>query len=470
MLVSLSWRNIWRNRTRSMVVVIAIALGLWGGVTSMALINGWVKQRMNDSIQNEISHIQIHNPQFLLNEEVDKTFNADSITSLLDTLTGVSAYSARLKIFSMAQTDRANSGLIVLGVNPQNERKVSGIPGRIIHGGFLDGSYRVPSIVVGKKAAEELKLVNYELTDSIIKRFDENEKGLASALSELAGKRYRSRAALIKELQAALEPSLFDRWADAIADSCASYRLNAPIALTFQSPTGQMQSAMFRVRGIYRTSNTAFDARVAYVNLNDFVPVAGLAPGQVHEVAVICSDIRDVPTVAKSIASKFSSLKVRSWDEVSPEIALYAAFGDFMGMIYVVIILFALAFGIINTMMMSVLERYREFGMLMAIGMNRVRVFTMIMLESVFLTLTGGVVGVSLSSIFIMIFSRTGIDFGMWAEGFEAIGYSSVVYPQITLANYAQITFLVIVTGMLASLWPARRALKLNPMQALRIE
>lgn len=453
-----------------MVVVIAIALGLWGGVTSMALINGWVKQRMNDSIQNEISHIQIHNPQFLLNEQVDKTFNADSITSLLDTLTGVSAYSARLKMFSMAQTDRANSGLIVLGVNPQNERKVSGILGRIIHGGFLDGSYRVPSIVVGKKAAEELKLVNYELTDSIIKWFDENEKGLASALSEMAGKRYRSRPALIKELQAALEPSLFNRWADAIADSCASYRLNAPIALTFQSPTGQMQSAMFRVRGIYRTSNTAFDARVAYVNLNDFVPVAGLAPGQVHEVAVICSDIRDVPTVAKSIASKFSSLKVRSWDEVSPEIALYAAFSDFMGMIYVVIILFALAFGIINTMMMSVLERYREFGMLMAIGMNRVRVFTMIMLESVFLTLTGGVVGVSLSTIFIMIFSRTGIDFGMWAEGFEAIGYSSVVYPQITFANYVQITFLVMITGMLASLWPARRALKLNPMQALRIE
>lgn len=470
MLVSLSWRNIWRNQTRSMVVVFAIALGLWGGVTSMSLINGWVKQRMNDSIRNEISHIQIHNPQFLQNEEVDKTFNADSIISFLDTLTGVLAYSARLKIFSMAQTDRANSGLIVHGVNPVSEHAVSGIPEKIIYGGFLEGSFRIPSIVIGKKAAEELKLVNYELTDSIIKRFEQNDEELASALSELAGKSYRSRPALIRDLQATLKPSLFDRWADAIVDSCAGYRLNAPVVLTFQTPTGEMHSAMFRVRGVYRTSNTAFDARVAYVNLNDLVPVSGLDPGQVHEVAVICSDIRKVPSVAKSIASKFSHLKVRPWDEVSPEIALYAALGDFMGMIYVVIILFALAFGIINTMMMSVLERFREFGMLMAIGMNRVRVFTMIMLESVFLTLTGGVVGVLLSTTFVMIFSHTGIDFGMWAEGFEAIGYSSVVYPHITFANYVQITFLVIVTGMLASLWPARRALKLNPMQALRFE
>ncbi len=470
MLVSLSWRNIWRNQTRSMVVVFAIALGLWGGVTSMSLINGWVKQRMNDSIRNEISHIQIHNPQFLQNEEVDKTLNVDSITSLLDTLSGVSAYSARLKIFSMAQTDRANSGLIVLGVNPVSERALSGIPEKIIYGGFLEGAFKIPSIVIGKKAAEELKLVNYEITDSIIKRLERNDEGLASALSELAGKSYRSRPALIRDLQATLKPSLFDRWADAIADSCAGYRLNTPVVLTFQTPTGEMHSAMFRVRGVYRTSNTAFDARVAYVNLNDLVPVSGLDPGQVHEVAVICSDIRKVPSVAKSIASKFSHLKIRPWDEVSPEIALYSALGDFMGMIYVVIILFALAFGIINTMMMSVLERFREFGMLMAIGMNRVRVFTMIMLESVFLTFTGGVVGVLLSTTFVMIFSHTGIDFGMWAEGFEAIGYSSVVYPHITFANYVQITFLVIVTGMLASLWPARRALKLNPMQALRIE
>lgn len=453
-----------------MVVVVAVALGLWGGVTAMALINGWVKQRIADSIRNEISHIQFHNPDFLLNEEVDKTFAFDSVSAVLDTIPQVVGYSGRLKVFSMAQTDRANSGLMVMGVNPKQEKRVSGIPNKIVLGNFLEGQYKVPSIVIGKKAAEELKLVNYELTDSVIGKLSALDAKLIDQLKSLNGKRFRSRPAFIKELKVALEPSLFSRWADAIADSCATYRLNGPVVLTFQTPTGELHSSMFRVRGIYRTSNTTFDARVAYVSVDELAAAAGMASNHVHEVAMLCNGSTDAKKLAGKLSNTFHRLKVRSWDEISPEVALYAAFGDFMGMIYVVIILFALAFGIINTMMMSVLERYHEFGMLMAIGMNRLRVFSMIMMESVFLTLTGGVVGIAFSTVFIKIFARTGIDFSMWAEGFEALGYSSVVYPQITLANYLLIIILVIATGILASLWPARRALKLNPMQALRVE
>jgi len=470
MLVSLSWRNVWRNPTRSMVVVVAVALGLWGGVTAMALINGWVKQRIADSIQNEISHIQIHNPEFLLNEEVDKTFSFDSVAAVLDSTPGIVVFSGRLKVFAMAQTDRANSGLIVLGVKPSSERSVSGIPNKLIMGSFLEGDFKTPSIVLGKKAAEELKLVSYELTDSMAQKLTAMEPRIGEHVHTLVGRRYRSRSNFMNAIKAELEPKLFNQYSESIADSCASFRLNGPVVLTFQTPAGELHSAMFRVRGIYRTSNTAFDARMAYVNFDNLATAACINPAQVHEVAILCKGNTDAVNVAKTLSDRHQSLKVRSWDEISPEIALYAAFGDFMGMIYVVIILFALAFGIINTMMMSVLERYREFGMLMAIGMNRLCVFSMIMMESVFLTLTGGVAGIVLSTVFIKIFARTGIDFGMWAEGFEAIGYSSVVYPEITIANYVLITILVIATGILASLWPARRALKLNPMQALRVE
>lgn len=470
MLVSLSWRNVWRNPTRSMVVVVAVALGLWGGVTAMALINGWVKQRIADRIQNEISHIQIHNPDFLLNEEVDKTFNFDSVAATLESTEGIVGFSGRLKVFVMAQTDRANSGLVVLGVRPGSERSMSNIPQKIILGSFLEGNFKTPSIVLGKKAAEELKLVTYELTDSIIQKFSALEPKLSMEIQNLAGKRYKSRSDFINALISVLEPTLFNQYSEPIADSCISFRLNGPVVLTFQTTSGELHSEMFRVRGIYRTSNTAFDARMAYVNFDNIASAANIQPGHVHEVAILCKGNTEAVNIAKELSTAHKNLSVRSWDEISPEIALYAAFGDFMGMIYVVIILFALAFGIINTMMMSVLERYREFGMLMAIGMNRSRVFGMIMMESVFLTLTGGVAGILLSTGFIRIFARTGIDFGMWAEGFEAIGYSSVVYPEITISNYLLITFLVIATGILASLWPARRALKLSPMQALRVE
>ena len=102
-------------------------------------------------------------------------------------------------------------------------------------------------------------------------------------------------------------------------------------------------------------------------------------------------------------------------------------------MIFVIIILVALSFGIINTMLMAIMERVREIGMLMAIGMSKARVFLMIMLETIFLSITGGVLGLFLSWIMISISYKTGIDLSSVAEGLNAIGYSSFVRPELDL-------------------------------------
>ncbi|MEJ2075753.1 MAG: FtsX-like permease family protein, partial [Reinekea sp.] len=88
----------------------------------------------------------------------------------------------------------------------------------------------------------------------------------------------------------------------------------------------------------------------------------------------------------------------------------------------------------------------------------------------VLLTLTGAIIGMGISAAFIAALSKTGINFSMWAEGFEAMGYASIVYPVVTVESYIRITLLVILTGVIASIWPARRALKMNPAEALRTE
>jgi ABC-type antimicrobial peptide transport system permease subunit len=106
----------------------------------------------------------------------------------------------------------------------------------------------------------------------------------------------------------------------------------------------------------------------------------------------------------------------------------------------------------------------------MAIGMNKKRVFSLIMTESVFLTLTGAVAGMLFSGIMVAVLSRTGINFSMWSEGFEALGYAAIVYPFVTWQNYAGVTIMVIITGMIASIWPARKALRLNAVEALTTE
>ena len=146
---------------------------------------------------------------------------------------------------------------------------------------------------------------------------------------------------------------------------------------------------------------------------------------------------------------------------------------DFMIIYYFIfigIIMLALAFGIINTMLMSVLERTKELGMLMAIGMNRRRVFTMIMLETVFLTCVGAAAGILLGWAVTGTLGRTGIHMAGWGEGFEAIGFAATVYPIVTPGFIALTAVMVIVTAILSSLWPARKALKLVPVEALRTE
>ena len=134
------------------------------------------------------------------------------------------------------------------------------------------------------------------------------------------------------------------------------------------------------------------------------------------------------------------------------------------------IIFLALAFGIINTMLMAIMERIKELGMLMAIGMSKKKVFLMIMLETIFLTFTGSVVGMILGALVLKITGHTGLDFSSVGEGFEAVGYAAVVYPNIEINFFFGIIVLVILVGVLSSIGPARRALKLKPIDALRTE
>ncbi len=456
-----------------MVVVVTLAVGLLGGVMFMGLINGWVKQRVHDSIYNEIAHVQIHNPKYLLNEETQNYItDYHSVTAVLDTIKNVKGYSGRIKIFGMAQSDRASGGIVVMGVNPREEKTVSEIYKNMLVGDFLDGEHRIPSIIIGSKVEETLKLINYNISKDKIDSMDVSliPLEIKEKLNQLSDQRFRSKTLFQKELKKVLSQKEYDSYVDFLSKKFSEFRLNSSLILTLQTPQGELHNQLFKVRGIYKTTNTSFDARFAYVHRNVLAATVGLDESQVHEVAIISTGMEEAKALSSQLSKSLKDLTVQNWSEVSPEIAMYAEFGDFMGLIYVSIILFALAFGIVNTMMMSVLERIRELGMLMAIGMNKIRVFGMIMVESIMLSITGGAVGMILSAGILAILSRTGIDFSMWAEGFEALGYASVIYPDASVQDYVLITILVILTGMIASLWPARKALKLKPVEALRHE
>ena len=121
-------------------------------------------------------------------------------------------------------------------------------------------------------------------------------------------------------------------------------------------------------------------------------------------------------------------------------------------------------------MLMVVMERTKEIGMLMAIGMNKARIFSMIVLESTLLSLTGGVVGIIVGALFSKWKSIEPIDLSTWSEGYEQLGYDAYVYLSLDPIMLVNVTIMVIITGIIAAIYPAYKALKNDPADALRME
>ena len=406
MIIRLSWRNIWRNKIRSLVVIFAIAIGLTGGIFVTGMMNGMVAQQTNNAIKNEISDIQIHNPDFLENNS--PKFLIDDVNKKIKIIKSeplVTEASYRTKSTAMATTATKGSGITIFGIIPSMEKKVTSIHDNIVKGDYFETITKSQPIVVGEK--------------------------LAHKLSADIGKK---------------------------------------IVITAQTLDGEMSWSLFRVVGIFKTNDTRFDEMNVFVKKTDLDKALGIDLNQANEIAIRTVNQNDAIAVTKNLQANFPKLSIQSWREIKPSLIVMMTMMDQFGYWLMIIILFALIFGIINTMLMVIMERKKEIGMLMSVGMNKKRVFWMIMLETTMLSMVGAATGLAISISLMELFGFTGINFASWAEGMEAMGYSSFVYPFVTTDFYVTVTILVFITALIASIWPTRKALKLNPAEAVRAE
>jgi ABC-type lipoprotein release transport system permease subunit len=475
MIWSIAWKNVWRNKTRSAVVIVAVTLGLAGGIFAAAVMVGMGEQRVQSAISNEVSHIQIHHEKFKENSELKYTMKG--VPSLLDSIRNlpeVQGASKRLKVIAMANTAGNATGVTLNGIDPDMEKKVTDIHEHIREkGGHYFGQDNRNPVVLGEELAKELKLVFYQLVgeDFETLRGNRNLEGhVMDSLLEIKAKKYRTEA----EFENALDKQIGKKARKAVGhyikNEAIKYKLDRKVIMNFTAFDGHLTGAAFRLTGVYRTSNSMFDQMNVFVRNDDLYSLLGMDESEAHEIAIRLADTEFDGPVAGKIAS-WTDYKVETWEEIQPDIKYTNSMLNMFTIVFMVIILFALGFGIVNTMLMVVLERVKEIGMLMAIGMNRKRVFFMIMLETVFLCLTGAILGMAISISAIAYFGQVGIDLtALYQEGFSAIGYSAVMYPEIGVVFFFEVTGLVIITGILASIYPARKALKLNPSEALRTE
>ncbi len=472
MILSIAWKNIWRNNKRSMVVILAVTLGIIAGVLLVGIMEGWIRQRLDSAIYNEVSHIQIHNADYIKNEEINLTVgDLDATTLSIASLEDLKGWVKRARIIAMATTPWANTGVMIYGVDPEKEKHITEIYKKIVPGGGRYLDMQSPGdILISDKTAEILKLKQYIITDSTMEslRGQNVPESLLVKLGTLKDKRFRSPKDFKEAVKKEFSKKEMDRYGRQITEKALDYRIRNKIQISISDRDGNPIQGIFRVCGIYKTTNTGFDQTAVFVTAGGLQKLYGGDEILTHEIAILLENIDDVNKVKDKLSGISGDNTVDTWKELAPDAAMM---NDFMILYYIIfigIIMLALAFGIINTMLMAILERTKELGMLMAIGMNRRRIFAMIMFETIFLTIVGAAAGMLSGWGITKILGNTGIHFTGWGEGMEAIGYAARVYPVVTVEFFIFTVIMVIATAIVSSIWPARKALKLNPVEALR--
>lgn len=398
-IIKLGWKNVWRNPTRSGVVIIAVLLGTWAGVFLSAFFTGMVQGYLDNQFDLTVPHIEISHPDFedLYNPEYYIP-EAENILTDLSQKSFVTDISTQSLASGLAQSARNNYGVTVRGIYTDSTHSVANY---LVSGTMPTTEQRNP-VVIGSKLANRLGL-----------------------------------------------------------------ELRSKMVLNFQDTEGDITGGAFQVVGIFDSFSSVFDESNVFVRLQDLNRLMGLDQ-QIHTIRLTLTHFDRAAIHADKLRKEFPNLKVTSWGEAAPELKYTYDMTDLMMYIVMIIIIIALVFSIINTMLMAVLERTRELGMLRAVGMNKLRIFSMVLFETIFLTMVGTPVGLFLSWLTISYYGDTGIDLSAFAEGMNAYGLSTIIYPSLPPIYYLNITLLIALAALLSALCPAWKTLQLNPVEAIR--
>lgn len=470
-----AWKNVWRNRVRSLVVIASVTVGIFAGVFSVAFMNGMIAQRFDAAIDEEISHIQVTGRDYRLNNDPNILMtDADGIAGAIETIPGVRKVVKRTIITGMAATATKSAGVQIVGIDPMEEKEIFTLYKTVIEGtgDYFERESRYDLALVGQDLAKELNIIRFLVDTAVISKL--KAAGFPADLTEkiatLQGKRFPNEKKFNSTLASLLSKSDMKEYGSKVKEAAWSFRENSRMTLTFLDKDNNQVSSLFRIAGIYDIKNAMFETGMVFLRNDLLTGLAGIGSDSFHQLVVRIDDVSRTDAITKEIRDRFPELDVKSWKELQPDLAMMT---DYVHQIYgffMAIILAALAFGIINTMLMVVLERTKEIGMLTAIGMNKRKVFSMIMLESVFLSLIGGIAGMIAAWIMVQLTATNGINFAQYAEGMEAFGYSAHIYPEISASFFVLVTILIILTGIASSVYPALKALKLDPAEAIRTE
>jgi ABC-type lipoprotein release transport system permease subunit len=400
-ILTLSWRNLWRNHRRTAIMLAAISVGVWAMIFMTALMRGMVDDMLHQGIRNLPGHIQIHHQGFRDDPSVVNSIDAPTgelLAALNDPAT--KTWTGRIKVPAVISSERDTRGISLLGVEPDAENRITGIAEQVIEGRFLEGDDDA-GVVIGAKLAERLET-----------------------------------------------------------------RLGKRVVIMSQDPDNNIADRGFRIVGIYRAKLEALEEVNVYAARATLQKLLKIGD-RVSEIAIVDEDFRDIEALYQRIsAATPASLEIKAWYEIDNYLSSMLNMMDGFVLVWIIIIFLALSFGLVNTLVMAVFERTREIGLIQALGMRPSMIVYQILLESLLLLLIGLAIGNALAVATVLPL-ESGLDVSSVAEGMAMMGASSMLYPNLTFDDMILANVVVIILGILTSIFPAWRAARLNPVQAI---
>lgn len=415
LLTSLAWRNVRRQARRSSLTAAAMIVGLALLMFSRSLAEGAHEDWIDAGVRLGSGHISVQSPEFRDRATIEHRISPGQIEQIQEALSAdiiaaeVTATAPRITVRGLASSAAGARPVVIMGVDPELESAFSNLGDKLAEGRYLQPGDRLHAYI-GTALASRLRL-----------------------------------------------------------------RLGSRLVLTAQDADGEITGQLARVAGIFQSGIPTVDEGLIHIPLTTAQEWLA-AEGELTTFAIVLRSSKSVASTFESIVSRLansSGLSVLSWHETMPELDGAVRVDDFGDMIFHGILLSIVALAIVNTVLMSVLYRVREFGVLRALGLSQVQTGSVVFIEGLILTISSGFAGMILGISLTMLFFHDGLDFSFLFDSeltMAGIVIDPIIIPTFTTSLILNSVAFITLIGVLSSFYPALHAARVDIAESMKFE
>lgn len=405
MLLKLAWRNVWRNKRRSIITISAVVFAVMLSIVMRGIQDGTYALNIKSAVEIYSGYLQVQKTGYQKNRTLQKSFRVDNdLRKILDETPAINGYAPRIMGDGLISFRDNSQGAAIIAIDPAYEKNTSTLMEKVRGGEFFssDSSY---DIVVGYK--------------------------------------------LLENLQAS------------IGDT---------IVILSQGFDGSLGNLKFRIGGLLKTGAIEFDRRIVVMGLRTAQELLTMY-GRVNLLAISLDELEAVEEVKRAVAGKLagSDRQILDWKEIMPGLKQNMKLDEVGGILFLGILVLVVAFGIMNTVMMSVTERFREFGVSLSIGMPYRKLVTLVFLETVFIVFIGLIIGNLIAAgINYYIVENPILFTGDLAALYEEYGFLPRLESSLKSSVFLDASIMIFIVSIVMSMYPILKVYKLEPLKGIR--